>query len=444
MSAAGSGRLLHGHRGTLRRSGSPGAASPRGSRSTLRWTSSSPPGSASDIRIRRAVSSRSAGSSSPGRASRTNPRNRRSATTRCATTGSSAGVTSSPGTGTSTAGTTTILTRAASATSGGSTGRRFASTSGSSRGSSSSATGSRPATGPAARSWTGSRRAGSTPGFRSTSRTARRRSCQGSSTGRTACREWTALPPRSGGLPPTGTGTTADGAELSISRTNVHVLTQEDVDAAFAQVAAGEPAILVVLRPRLRATSPIASTRFARSRPRPWRRVTRTCTGATRPRSRRHGAFSTCRAAPRLELDADRRRGVVHVRASEPLFQSIPWLAVRTADGEVTSRDGGRPAPRRDALALDAVPGLAWEEAAFGGSTDLGEAAVVRISPADGPAPYFLRRPMGEQSDPAAFDLGPLEALHELCVDRASGRAPETGLRRARRRTTSESGSSRE
>ncbi len=102
----------------------------------------------------------------------------------------------------------------------------------------------------------------------------------------------------------------------------------------------------------------------------------------------------------------------MHVWASEPLFQSIPWLAVRTPDGEVTHVEEGL-------LRLDEThwvwrPELEWEEAAFGGSTDLGEAAVVRVTPADGPGATFLARATECAPDPAAFDLGALEALHEL------------------------------
>ena len=70
----------------------------------------------------------------------------------------------------------------------------------------------------------------------------------------------------------------------------------------------------------------------------------------------------------------------LHVRTSAPLYQSIPWLAVRSNDGSVHHVEEGfervdaqqwrwTAAPRRTDTA----------EAAVGGSTDLGASAVVRV-----------------------------------------------------------------
>lgn len=205
-------------------------------------------------------------------------------------------------------------------------------------------------------------------------------------------------------------------------RTRVHVLTQEDVDSAFAQAAGGEHAILSCWDHDSRDIADgvddyrrmvaDAAARFPEVR---WRyagpvEAVRNLLDVPRPRP--------------LRLDASVLDGVVQIRASEPIFQSIPWLAVRTGDevehvvvdvlrvDETTWRWAPRQPPR-------------WDELGIGASTDLGESAVLRIGPDDTPGKIVLRRPMSEHpaSPRSVWEHSTYYA--ELCVARASGEAPE-------------------
>ncbi len=169
--------------------------------------------------------------------------------------------------------------------------------------------------------------------------------------------------------------------------TDVHALSAADVEAAFKQAAAGEPAILSCfdhdyrdIAGRIDAFRALVHDVAADFPGVPWSyappiEAARRALGAP--------------PQPRLELEAAAAGGV-HLWSSEPLFQSLPWLAVRTPDGEVSHVEEGL-------LRLDEThwvwhPEAEWEEAAFGGSTDLGEAAVARLTPADGPGALFLAR----------------------------------------------------
>ena len=191
--------------------------------------------------------------------------------------------------------------------------------------------------------------------------------------------------------------------------TDVHVLSAADVEAAFEQAAAGRSAILSCfdhdyrdIAGRIDAFRALVHDVAAGFPEVPWRyaapiEAARRCLGAP--------------AQPPLELEAA-AAGDVHLWSSEPLFQSLPWLAVRTPNGEVTHVEDGL-------LRLDEThwvwhPQAEWEEAAFGGSTDLGQAAVARLTPADGPGSMFLARATAGAPGPPALDLGAHEALHAL------------------------------
>ncbi len=205
-------------------------------------------------------------------------------------------------------------------------------------------------------------------------------------------------------------------------RSNVHVLTQEDVDAAFDQAATGEPAILSCFDhdsrdiadgvDSFRAMVADAARRYPGVG---WRwagpvEAVRELLGVPWPR--------------RLELDAAVADGTVHVWSSEPIFQSVPWLALRRG-GEVEHVLDGL--VRVDETHWRWTPGSAvdWEEAGVGASTDLGASAVVRVTPDDGPGRAFLRRPLKSHPTRPRSIWEYSKLFPQLCIARASGAAEE-------------------
>jgi hypothetical protein len=206
-------------------------------------------------------------------------------------------------------------------------------------------------------------------------------------------------------------------------RSNVHVLVQEDVDAAFAQAAAGEPAVFSCFDhdsrdiaegvDGFRAMVADAARRFPDV---PWRwsgpvEAMRNFLDVPPPR--------------RLLLDASVVEGDVFVRSSEPIFQSIPWLALRRGDevehvvADVLRVDetSWRWTPREP---------VTWDELGIGASTDLGESAVVRIGPDDGPGSLHLRRPLGEDPVVPRSIWAHSKLFAERTMARTSGAVEQT------------------
>ena len=204
--------------------------------------------------------------------------------------------------------------------------------------------------------------------------------------------------------------------------TGLHRLSEEDVESAFARAECGEPAILSCfdhdyrdIAGRLDGFAALVELVAARHPAVPWRFAA--------PLEAVRGYLDVPRPGP-LELDAFALDGEVHIRSSEPLFQSIPWLTVESR-GEVSHVEEGlvRLEPTRWRWTPPAD--LGWERLGVAGSTDLGETAVTTIGPDDGPGALFLRTPT------------PASAVHprsvwihskyyvELSVARASGEAEE-------------------
>ena len=170
--------------------------------------------------------------------------------------------------------------------------------------------------------------------------------------------------------------------------TNVHSLDEADVEQAFARAKTGEAAILSVfdhdyrdIADRLDAFRALVHEVAARYPEVSWRyaapvEAARAVLDAPRPR--------------RLELEAAVSGSAVHVWSTEPVYQSLPWLAVRTANGEAGHVEDGL--LRLDETRWRWEPRFEWEEAVFAASTDLGETATVRITPSTGPGEVFLGR----------------------------------------------------
>jgi hypothetical protein len=204
--------------------------------------------------------------------------------------------------------------------------------------------------------------------------------------------------------------------------TGLHRFSEKDVEAAFARAASGQAAILSCFDHDYRDIEGRLDALVAQVR----------AVAARHPdvRWRFAGPVEAVRSyldVPQplpLELDAFVLDGVVHIRSSEPLHQSIPWLAV-DAGGDVSHVED-------DVVRLDPTrwcwtppAGLAWERLGVGGSTDLGAEAAIVIGPGDGPGALFLRTPTS--LDP----VQPRSIWHhskyyvELSVSRASGEAEE-------------------
>jgi hypothetical protein len=104
--------------------------------------------------------------------------------------------------------------------------------------------------------------------------------------------------------------------------TGVHHLTEADVEAAFSRARDGRPAILAGfdhdyrdIAQRLDDFRELVATVAGRNSGVPWRHaapVEAVCNYLDVP------------APPRLELDAAVHGGDLHIRASAPLFQSLP------------------------------------------------------------------------------------------------------------------------
>lgn len=205
--------------------------------------------------------------------------------------------------------------------------------------------------------------------------------------------------------------------------TGAHVLSESDVEEAFARAAAGRTAILSVfdhdyrdiegrlddfraLVQRVSSRYPAVPWRYAAPLQAVWAAV-----GAPRPR--------------RLELDAAAVDGAVHIWSSEPVHQSIPWLAVRTCGGEVLHVEEGLERLDERRWRWTPAGGLDWVEAGLGVSTDLGASAVARLSPEDGPAAAFLRQPLQRHPTRPWSIWEHSKLFPQLSVGRAAGEAVE-------------------
>lgn len=148
-----------------------------------------------------------------------------------------------------------------------------------------------------------------------------------------------------------------------------------------------------------------------------------------------------------LELDAS-DSGSIHVRSSAPLYQAIPWLAVRTRAGGIVHVEEGIERIDPQHWRWTPTPDLDWIEAAVAGSTDLGASHVARID-SDRVRLERFRHPRSANLQASAVrsanasrddeklkadttDEHPRSIWHhstlfpELCDGRASGRLPET------------------
>lgn len=203
--------------------------------------------------------------------------------------------------------------------------------------------------------------------------------------------------------------------------TNVHALDAEDVEQAFARAEDGRDAILAVFEHDYRdiagrldsfrellhgvaALHPAVTWRYAAPV-----EAARGALGVPRPR--------------RLQLEAAVASGLVHVWSTEPVFQSVPWLAVRGVSGKVVHIEDAL--LRVDETRWVWEPALDWAEAAFGASTDTGEAATVRLTPETGPGAAFLTEATGTHPQHPRSIWEHTKRYTRSAVERSAGREDE-------------------
>lgn len=203
--------------------------------------------------------------------------------------------------------------------------------------------------------------------------------------------------------------------------TRLHTLDEADVEQAFARAEAGEPAILAVfdhdyrdIAARLDGFRAQVHGVAARHPSVDWRyaapvEAVRAALDVPRPR--------------RLALEAAVTDQSVHVWSSETIFQSMPWLAVRTPDDDVIHVEEGL--LRVDETRWRWEPALEWREASFAASTDAGEAATVHITPVTGPGDVFLRRPTVSHPQRPRSIWEHTKPYTRSAVARSAGQEPE-------------------
>lgn len=203
--------------------------------------------------------------------------------------------------------------------------------------------------------------------------------------------------------------------------THVHALGDDEIDAAFARAAGGLPAVLSCFEHDYRDIAGRIDDfreRVARAAARypqvPWRY------SAPAEAVRRYRGSPP---EPPLVLDATVAGGVVTLWSTAPVHQAVPFVALRRPSGDVEHVEEGL--LRLDARRWQWQAAGDWTEAAFGLSTPLGTAAVLRVQPGDGGAGAFLRRPAQRHPTRPHSIWEHSKLFAGLCADRAAGSAPE-------------------
>ncbi len=205
--------------------------------------------------------------------------------------------------------------------------------------------------------------------------------------------------------------------------TNMHSLTDEEIEAAFVAAEAGRSAVVSCFDHDYRDIAD---------------RIDRLCERVTTIAAR-HPDVRWSYAAPGeairnvvnlpaphpLHLEAMVQENCVSVWSDVPIFQSIPWLAVRTEDGTVQHVE-------RDLIRLDEThwrwcpeQPLQWVEAGFAASTDLGGTATVCVHREDPRPQGFLDTEVGEHALRPRSIWEHSKTYAESCLRRACGDGPE-------------------
>lgn len=159
--------------------------------------------------------------------------------------------------------------------------------------------------------------------------------------------------------------------------TNLYTCREADVVEAFSEAAAGRSQVLAVfdhdyrdIRPRIEEFHELIGTVSARFRDVPWR-----YSGPVD--AVRQFSHTVVPTPPTITLEPS--GSVVKIRSTPEVFQAIPWVAVRTADGGVF-HDVSNIVTMRAGLWHWTPPAtVPWTEVAVGVSTIDGAAAVAQM-----------------------------------------------------------------
>ncbi len=206
-------------------------------------------------------------------------------------------------------------------------------------------------------------------------------------------------------------------------QTWIHALTDDEIAAAFERAAKGAPAVVSCFDHDYRDIADRVDELRARVHRIAAKYPTVTWQYASPVQAVRR--YLDAPPAP-LTLDATLQGGAIHVRASEAAYQSIPWLAVRMADGSMAHVDAG--VERIDARHWRWTPAsdLDWTEAAFAASTDVGASAIARVR-RDAAGRRTISVPPATENPSHPRSIWHHSALFpDLCERRASGQLPQT------------------
>jgi SAM-dependent methyltransferase len=138
--------------------------------------------------------------------------------------------------------------------------------------------------------------------------------------------------------------------------------------------------------------------------------------------------------APRpVRIEAMVGAGSVFVWSSSPVFQAIPWLAIRTADRSVHHIEEHLLRIDETSWRWDPPQGLEWSDAAFAVSTHDGASATVTVRNGTRSPSGFLDRAVSEDPVHPRSIWEYSKPYPESCIARASGEVPEMdSVRQAR------------
>ena len=204
--------------------------------------------------------------------------------------------------------------------------------------------------------------------------------------------------------------------------TNVSTFSDDDIEAAFKQAQNGQTAILSCFDHDYRDIADRVlgflervqhiATKYPDI---PWQYA-----GPTEAIYR----YLSVNRPPRLDIEIYRTENQVDIWSTAPLFQSIPWLTVRTQDDQLCHIQDG--ILRRDAQHWTwQIPSdLSWVEIGVGGSTELGASAVTKLCPDHKIAHAFLNTKTDTHPIHPRSIWEYTKPYVKSCIDRASNNAP--------------------
>lgn len=205
--------------------------------------------------------------------------------------------------------------------------------------------------------------------------------------------------------------------------TNISILSDTDIETAFKRAQNGQNAILSCFDHDYRDIAGRIHQFLARvqSISKHYPDITYHYAGPVEAMRRYHQVP----AQPHLEIDAMCISNTLHIHASQPIFQSIPWIAVCTRSGEVChiECDIHRIDAQRWIWHID--QNLDWAEIGIAGSTDMGMSDVAHLHAETAQTPTILNRTFQTHPKRPHSIWEYSKYYLNLCISRASGQAEE-------------------